>query len=147
MHQENPMLRFIAPTLTLLLVAPLCAHAASKQDYELSQMLEKVAKESSAGTPRAINEDILDEGYTVDGKMLINHLSVQSGQAAQMRENPDLVGRQLGTSVCRNAGYRQLMAKGATLRYEFKEYKTGRAITTQQITAADCAAKPPVKKK
>jgi len=141
------MLRLIAPTLTLLLVAPLCANAASKQDYELSQMLDKVAKESSVGTPRAINEDILDEGYTVEGKMLINHLSVQSGQAAQMRDHPDDVRGQLGGSVCRNAGYRQLMAKGAILRYQFTEYKTNKLITTQEIKAADCAAKPPAHKK
>lgn len=141
------MLRLIVPTLTLLLVAPLCANAASKQDYELNKELEQVAAKSNVGKPNAISEDILDEGYTVDGRMLINHLSVQSGQAAQMRENPDLVGRQLGTSVCRNNGYRQLMTKGAILRYEFKEYKTGRLITTQQISAADCAAKPPTKKK
>ncbi|MFK3969497.1 PA3611 family quorum-sensing-regulated virulence factor [Pseudomonas sp. NPDC087358] len=141
------MLRFIAPALTLLLIAPLCANAASKQDYELNKELEKVAASSNVGKPNAISEDILDEGYTVDGRMLINHLSVQSGQAAQMRENPDLVGRQLGTSVCRNTGYRQLMGKGAILRYEFKEYKTGKLITTQQITAADCAAKAPAKKK
>jgi hypothetical protein len=39
------------------------------------------------------------------------------------------------------------MAKGAILRYEFTEYKTNRPITTQQITAADCSAKPPAKKK
>lgn len=141
------MLRFIAPALTLLLIAPLCANAASKQDYELNKELEKVAASSNVGKPNALSEDILDEGYTVDGRMLINHLSVQSGQAAQMRENPDLVGRQLGTSVCRNTGYRQLMGKGAILRYEFKEYKTGKLITTQQITAADCAAKAPAKKK
>ncbi|HXR00981.1 MAG TPA: PA3611 family quorum-sensing-regulated virulence factor [Pseudomonas sp.] len=141
------MLRFIAPALTLLLIAPLCANAASKQDYELNKELEKVAASSNVGKPNALSEDILDEGYTVDGRMLINHLSVQSGQAAQMRENPDLVGRQLGTSVCHNTGYRQLMDKGATLRYEFKEYKTGKLITTQQITAADCATKAPAKKK
>ena len=136
------MLRFIAPTLTLLLVAPLCANAASKQDYELNKELEQVAAKSNVGKPNAISEDILDEGYTVDGRVLIDHLSVQAGQAQQMRENPEVMGRQLGTSVCRNPGFRQLMAKGAILRYEFKEYKTNRPITTQQITAADCAAKP-----
>jgi hypothetical protein len=142
------MLRLIAPTLTLLLVAPLCANAASKQDYELSQMLDKVARESSVGTPRAINEDILDEGYTVEGRMLINHLSVQSGQAAEMRENPDAVRGQLGGSVCHNTGYRQLMDKGAILRYQFTEYKTNRVITTQEIKASDCVIKPakPAKK-
>jgi hypothetical protein len=141
------MLRLIAPALTLLLIAPLCANAASKQDYELNKELEQVAAKSNVGKPNAISEDILDQGYTVEGNILIDHLSVQAGQAQQMRENPELVGRQLGTSVCRNPGYRQLMAKGAILRYEFTEYKTNRAITTQQITAADCAAKPPAKKK
>lgn len=85
------MLRLIVPTLTLLLVAPLCAQAASKQEFELSKMLEKVAKESSVGTPRAINEDILDQGYTVSGNELINHLSVREGQAQQMRANPDVM--------------------------------------------------------
>jgi hypothetical protein len=142
LNQENLMLRLIAPTLTLLLVAPLCAQAASKQDFELSKMLEKVATESSVGTPRAINEDILDQGYTVNGKELINHLSVQSGQAQQMRTNPDAVRNQLGSSVCHNTGFRQLMAKGATLKYQFSEYKTNRPITSQVFTAADCAAKP-----
>jgi len=50
------MLRLIVPTLSLLLALPLAAQAASKQEYELTQMLQKVAKESSIGTPRAINE-------------------------------------------------------------------------------------------
>ncbi|MDH0747565.1 quorum-sensing-regulated virulence factor family protein [Pseudomonas sp. GD03842] len=141
------MLRLIAPALTLLLVAPLCAQAASKQDYELNKELEQVAAKSNVGKPNAISEDILDEGYTVNGRILINHLSVQAGQAQQMRDNPELMGRQLGTSVCRNPGFRQLLAKGAVLRYEFREYKTNRPITTQQLTAADCAAQQPAKKK
>lgn len=57
------MSRFMA--LALCFVLPTAAHAASLKDFELSKMLEKVAKESSVGTPRAINEDILDQGYTV----------------------------------------------------------------------------------
>ncbi len=59
------MSRFMA--LALCFVLPTAAHAASLKDFELSKMLEKVAKESSVGTPRAINEDILDQGYTVEG--------------------------------------------------------------------------------
>jgi hypothetical protein len=135
------MLRLIVPTLTLLLVAPLYANAASKQEFDLSKMLEKVAKESSVGTPRAINEDILDQGYTVEGNSLINHLSVREGQAQQMRANPDAVRNQLGNSVCRNNGYRQLMTKGAVLKYQFTEYKTNRPVTTQMFKATDCAVK------
>jgi hypothetical protein len=141
LNQESFMLRLIVPTLALLLVVPFCAQAASKQDFELSKMLEKVAKESSVGTPRAINEDILDQGYTVEGKVLINHLSVRESHAMNMRSNPDAVRSQLGDSVCHNTGYRQLMAKGALLKYEFTEYKTNRPVATQSFKAADCAVK------
>ena len=132
------MLRLIVPTLTLLLVTPFCAQAASKQEFELSKMLEQVAKESSVGTPRAINEDILDQGYTVEGNQLINHLSVRESQAEEMRRDPKTVYLQLGASVCRNKGFRRLMAQGAVMRYDFTEYKTNRAIATQRYTAADC---------
>ncbi|HWV09899.1 MULTISPECIES: quorum-sensing-regulated virulence factor family protein [unclassified Pseudomonas] len=131
------MLRLIAPLLTLGLLMPV-AHAASLSDHELSQMLEKVARESSVGTPRAINEDILDQGYTVEGKELINHLSVRSGHAAQMRGNPDSTRAQLANSVCQNPGYRQLLARGAVLRYEFSEYRSNRPVTTERFTKSDC---------
>jgi len=131
------MLRFIAPVLVAGLLLP-SAQAASLKDHELSQMLESVAKESSVGTPRAINEDILDQGYTVEGKELINHLSVRSGHAAQMRGNPDVMRAQLANSVCRNPGYRQLLSRGAVLRYQFSEYKSNRPVTTERFTKADC---------
>ncbi len=85
------MSRFMA--LALCFVLPTAAHAASLKDFELSKMLEKVAKESSVGTPRAINEDILDQGYTVEGNQLINHLSVRASHAERMRSNPDSVRR------------------------------------------------------
>ncbi|MFS0826098.1 quorum-sensing-regulated virulence factor family protein [Pseudomonas phoenicis] len=133
------MLRFIVPTLSLMLALPLVAQAASKQDYELNQMLQKVAKESSVGTPRAINEDILDQGYTVEGKALINHLSVREGQAREMAVNPEKVRDQLGASVCNNGGYRQLMARGAVMVYRFSEYKTNRQIGDQAFDAASCS--------
>ncbi|WP_312934480.1 quorum-sensing-regulated virulence factor family protein [Pseudomonas sp.] len=132
------MLRFIVPTLSVLLALPLAAQAASKQDYELNQMLQKVAKESSVGTPRAINEDILDQGYTVEGKALINHLSVREGQARQMATSPEQVRDQLGQSVCQNGGYRQLMARGAVMVYRFTEYKSNRQIGDQAFNAASC---------
>jgi hypothetical protein len=133
------MLRLTA--LALCATLPLCAQAASLKDYELTKMLEKVAQESSAGTPRAINEDILDQGYTVDGNDLVNHLSVRESHAAQMRANPDAVRSQLGASVCRNTGYRQLLARGAGLRYEFSEYKTNRPVTSERFSAKDCGLK------
>ena len=130
------MLRLTA--LTLALSLPLFAQAASLKDYELSQMLEKVARESSVGTPRAINEDILDQGYSVNGKELVNHLSVRAEHAGQMRGNPDVVRAQLANSVCSNQGYRQLLARGAALRYEFSEYKSNRPVTVERFTKSDC---------
>lgn len=114
------------------------AQAASLQEHELTHMLEQVAKESSAGTPRAINEDILDQGYTVEGNELINHLSVRQGHAEQMRSNPESVRSQLAASVCKNAGYRQLLASGAVLRYQFSEYKSNRPVATERFAKADC---------
>ena len=119
----------------------LAAQAASKQEYELTQTLQKVAKESSVGTPRAINEDILDQGYTVEkGKALVNHLSVRQSHAERMLANPQQVRSQLGDSVCRNNGYRQLMSKGAVLVYRFTIYKTNQPIMDQAFDAASCVS-------
>lgn len=125
----------------LVLLAPIAVQAASLKDFELTKMLQKVAEESSVGTPRAINEDILDQGYTVEGTELINHLSVRPAHAAQMRANPDSVRAQLANSVCRNNGYRQLLARGAALRYAFTEYKSNRPVTNERFIASDCGLK------
>ncbi|MDM8347650.1 quorum-sensing-regulated virulence factor family protein [Pseudomonas sp. sp1636] len=130
------MLRLIA--LTLALSLPVLAQAASLNNFELDKTLERVARESSVGTPRAINADILDRGYSVDGNELVNHLSVRPEHAAQMRGNPDSVRVQLANSVCGNPGYRQLLARGAVLRYEFSEYKTNRPIVSERFSNSDC---------
>src|SRR3990167_9481668 len=132
---ENPMLRPTAVILALSL--PALVQAASLNDFELSKTLERVAKESSIGTPRAINEDILDQGYSVDGNQLVNHLSVRPEHAAQMRGSPDSVRAQLANSVCRNPGYRQLLARGAVLRYEFSEYKSNRPVVSERFSSSD----------
>ncbi len=125
--------------LVLALALPVASHAASLKDLELTRTLEQVARKSSEGTPRAINEDILDQGYTVEGHTLINHLSVREAHAAQMRGNPDTVRAQLAASVCRNPGYRRLLAQGAQLRYQFSEYRSNRPVTTEVFDKADCA--------
>ncbi|WAB96977.1 MULTISPECIES: quorum-sensing-regulated virulence factor family protein [Pseudomonas] len=134
------MLRLIVPTLSLLLTLPLAAQGASKQEFELNKLLEKVAKQSSVGTPRAINEDILDQGYTVEGRALVNHLSVRAEHAARMQEKPAEVRSQLGDSVCRNSGYRNLMSKGAVMVYRFTVYKTNEPVMDQAFDAASCTA-------
>lgn len=123
--------------LTLCLAWP-TAHAASLQDQQLNQLLNTVARESSVGTPRAISSDILDVGYSVDGKELVNHLSVQPRHAAQMRDNPEQVRAQLATSVCSNEGLRVLMDQGAVLRFEFSEYETDKPISIERYKASDC---------
>lgn len=123
--------------LTLCLAWP-TAHAASLQDQQLIQLLNTVARESSVGTPRAISSDILDVGYSVDGKELVNHLSVQPRHAAQMRDNPEQVRAQLATSVCSNEGLRVLMDQGAVLRFEFSEYETDKPISIERYKASDC---------
>ncbi len=122
----------------LALLAFASAQAASLKDFELQKMLEDVARQSSQGTPRAINEDILDQGYTVEGTLLINHLSVRPAHAAQMRANPDTVRRQLQASVCANTGYRQLLARGAGLVYRFSEYQSNRPIISERFSRSDC---------
>ena len=125
-------------TLLVLCLALPAAQAASLQEKQLSDLLEQVARESSVGTPRAINEDILDEGYSVDRNELVNYLSVQPRHAAQMRDNPGQVRGQLAQSVCANQGLRELMQQGATLRFEFREYQSEKPITTERYTAGDC---------
>ncbi|MNG27669.1 hypothetical protein D3C84_1128240 [compost metagenome] len=74
----------------------------------------------------------------MEGNELVNHLSVRSAHATQMRSNPDAVRQQLAASVCRNTGYRQLLARGAVLRYEFSEYQSNQPITTERFAKADC---------
>ncbi|MDG1583023.1 quorum-sensing-regulated virulence factor family protein [Pseudomonas sp. GOM6] len=132
------MLR-LASLIALLSLLP-GAHAASLKEQELRQLLGQVAQQSSIGTPRAINADILDQGYTVEGTELINHLSVRPAHAEQMRANPDTVRAQLANSVCSNPGYQQLLLKGAALRYEFSEFKSNLPVATERFSAADCPA-------
>lgn len=127
--------------LLAALLATCTVQAASLQDFELSKQLKEVARQSSVGTPRAINEDILDQGYTSEGNQLINHLSVRPSHAQQMRGNLDAVRQQLGASVCANPGYRKLLARGAVLTYSFSEYKTNRPVATERFQASDCAAR------
>lgn len=134
------MLRFALPLFALVFVLP--SQAASLKDYELQQKLEKVAQQSSQGTPRALNDDILDFGYQVQGTELINLLGVREAHAEQMRNNPESVRLQLGRSVCRNSGFVQLLNEGATLRYEFRQLEDDSLVTRELFTAANCATSP-----
>lgn len=126
------------PRLIPLLAALLLPLAASADAQPLSTLLQQVARDSSVGTPRAINADILDQGYTAEGDELINHLSVRAAHAEQMRAHPDSMRQQLAASVCANQGYLRLLARGAKLRYEFSEYPGNRPVASVRFAKADC---------
>ena len=85
--------------LLAAVLASTAVHAASLQDFELNKLLKDVAGKNSVGTPRAINEDIPDQGYTAEGNQLINHLSVRASHAQKMRRNPDAVRSQLAGAL------------------------------------------------
>ena len=63
---------------------------------------------------------------------------MREAHAAQMRGNPDTVRAQLAASVCRNPGYRNLLAQGAQLRYQFSEYRNNRPVTVEVFDKSDC---------
>ncbi|QJI30726.1 hypothetical protein HKK55_19115 [Pseudomonas sp. ADAK18] len=141
------MLRYAAPSIALALVLPVGAQAASLLELQLNKKLQSVAAESNKDLPRELDEKTLEVAYTVEGSQLIDHLSVQTDRAEQMRANPKAVYFQLGQSVCLNKGYRELMAKGAVMRYEITENKTNRPVASVKFQEADCPAPAAAKKK
>jgi hypothetical protein len=104
----------------LLCFAMPWAQAESLRSEQLSRDLQRIARESSVGTPRAINSDLLDRGFSVEGHELINHLGVQPRHAEEMRRHPEAVREQL------------------SLRYQFTEYPNGEPISSQRFQATDC---------
>ena len=139
------MLRLVAPSVAVALLLPVGAQAASLLEAQMNRKLQSVAAESNKDLPREIDEKTLEVAYTVEGMQLIDHLSVMPDRAEQMRANPKAVYFQLGRSVCTNQGYRELMAKGAVMRYEITENKTNRPVASVKFVEADCPA--PTKKK
>lgn len=119
------------------LVLPFTVNAASLKDYNLHQALQTVAKKSSEGKPRKINDDLTDKGYTVQDNTLINHIQVSNKQAEEMRKFPNTMRSQLAESVCKNAGYRDLLQRGAILSYQFSE-KGNKPIAEELFFASDC---------
>lgn len=141
------MLRLAIPSIALALVLPMGAQAASLLELQLNKKLQSVAAESNKDLPREIDDKTLEVAYTVEGVQLIDHLSVQSDRAEQMRANPKAVYFQLGQSVCLNKGYRELMAKGAVMRYEITENKSNRPVASVKFQESDCPAPAAAKKK
>ncbi|MGY2289099.1 PA3611 family quorum-sensing-regulated virulence factor [Pseudomonas sp. SDO528_S397] len=141
------MLRLAIPSAALALVLPLGAQAASLLELQMNKKLQSVAAESNRDLPREIDDKTLEVAYTVEGVQLIDHLSVQSDRAEQMRANPKAVYFQLGQSVCLNKGYRELMAKGAVMRYDITENKSNRPVASVKFQESDCPAPAAVKHK
>ena len=94
--------------------------------------------EVMAQVARAINEDITDEGFTVDGKQLVNILSVQPEYAKKLQGDPLVVRTQLQASVCANQRFRRLMDLGATLAYHFVLTDSSQPVLTQRFIAEHC---------
>lgn len=131
----------------LLLFSALCiatltsqvAQAASLKEEQLAQRLQQLAQASSQGTPRNLNEQITDNGFSVDGITLVNHLSVSPEHAAQMQDYPNAIREQLTASVCRTPNFISLLRNGAQLRYEFTEKGSNRLVAVERYDAADCS--------
>ena len=129
-------MRYLSVVVALLIALP--AHAVSLRDTRLENTLRHVAEQSSADTPRKLNEFIVDEGFSVQGKELINHLSVDDLYAARMQNDPLVVRGQLQTSVCADQRFRRLLDMGATLTYHFVLTETQQPVLTQSFVADHC---------
>lgn len=125
-------------TLMLASVIALPAHAESLREIRLQETLEDVARESSAGTPRRLNDDIVDEGFSAEDGQLINYLSVDQTYAAQLQADPLIVRSQLQASVCANQQFRRLMDMGATLTYHFVLTDTRGPVLTHSFVSEHC---------
>ncbi len=131
-------MHWFALFIASLFVVP--AQAASLRDIQLQEMLEEIAKVSNEGTPRAIDSNITDEGYSVNGSELINFLSVEPAYAQRMQEEPLIVRTQLQASVCADQRYRRLLDLGATLSYHFVLTDSTQPVLTQRFIAEHCQA-------
>jgi len=128
----------LATTLVLVSFTILPTQAESLREMRLQETLNDVAKESSAGTPRRLNDDIVDEGFRAQDGQLINFLSVNETYAAQLQSEPLVVRSQLQASVCSNQQFRRLMDMGATLTYHFVLTDSTQPVLTQSFVAEHC---------
>lgn len=129
-------MRYLIVVLVLLVTLP--AQAVSLRDTRLEETLRNVAAQSSKDTPRKLNEFIVDEGFSAEGKELINHLSVDGQYAVRMQSDPLVVRSQLQSSVCADQRFRRLLDMGATLTYHFVLTDTHQPILTQSFVADHC---------
>lgn len=124
--------------LLIMLMLSLSLPGPAVAQDRLVRDLQRIARESTQGTPRPISEDITDHGFTVDDRTLINHLSVRPEHAEKMRQNPAAVRQQLTASVCGNSNFRLLLSSGAILRYQFSEEGSHWPVASESFIADDC---------
>ncbi|MFO7705638.1 MAG: PA3611 family quorum-sensing-regulated virulence factor [Halopseudomonas sp.] len=125
-------------SLLVVLCIALPSHAVSLRESRLHDTLKQVASQSSEGTPRTLNDDIVDEGYSSEGTELINHLSVNEAYAEQLQQDPLVVRTQLQASVCADQRFRRLMDMGATLTYHFAITGSSQPVLTHSFVADHC---------
>lgn len=125
-------------SLLVVLCIALPSHAVSLRESRLHDTLKQVATQSSEGTPRTINDDIVDEGFSSEGTELINHLSVNEVYAEQLQQDPLVVRTQLQASVCADQRFRRLMDMGATLTYHFAITGSSQPVLTHSFVAEHC---------
>lgn len=131
-------MRYLIVMLTLLIALP--SQAASLRETRLESALKTVAEQSSKGTPRQLNANIVDEGFTAQGQELINHLTVDTAYASRMQGDPLVVRSQLQSSVCADQRFRRLLDMGATLTYHFVLADSNQPVLTQSFVADHCQA-------
>lgn len=129
-------MRYLVLVTALIIAMP--TQAISLRETRLEQTLKDVASQSSQDTPREINENIIDEGFTAEGKELINHLTVDDDYAARMQSDPLVVRSQLQSSVCADQRFRRLLDMGATLTYHFVLADSNQPVLTQSFVADHC---------
>ena len=129
-------MRYLIVALALLITLP--AQAVSLRDTRLAETLRDVAKQSSEDTPRKLNEFMTDEGFSAQGRELIDYISVTEEYAAHMQEAPLVVRTQLQSSVCADQRFRRLLDMGATLTYHFSLEGSQQPILTQSFIADHC---------
>lgn len=130
----------LSTALLLASLLALPAQAQSLRELQLQETLEEVAQKSSVGTPRPLNEDITDEGFSAEDSQLINFLSVDPDYAEQLQSEPLIVRSQLQSSVCANQQFRLLMDMGASLTYHFVLTGTKQPVLTHSFVAEHCQA-------
>ena len=129
-------MRYLIVLTALLIAMP--SQAVSLRDTRLQETPRNVAEQSSKDTPRQVNANIIDEGFSAKGKELINHLTVDNEYATRMQGDPLVVRSQLQSSVCSDQRFRRLLDMGATLTYHFVLADSSQPVLTQSFVAEHC---------